>query len=195
VSVANSTNLARLLLLPDVFLPPCNVQQPARQWQAMSDQLQLLASVLKFSLEQLEAKPIPVFTFALYHDHESHAVSVCVDTEENSLRSVEQMNQFNMKHFMAAVAAGDLAKAGSWQANIGRSLSLGDFRNVNLARTKIEGNVDDNFYLSMVRTVIAHQDQIATLAPKPERLVFACSGPNDEVRYVWAYSRQPIMQS
>jgi len=40
-----------------------------------------------------------VYTFALYHDHESAAVSVCVDTEANSRRVVAHTNRYNMKHF------------------------------------------------------------------------------------------------
>ena len=49
---------------------------------------------------------IPVFTFAFYHDHESGAVSVCVDTKENSAKLVLSMNNYNMRHFFKAVAGG-----------------------------------------------------------------------------------------
>jgi hypothetical protein len=148
---------------------------------------QLFENVLSAALAQVKAAGIPVFTFALYHDHESAAVSVCVDTEESSVRSVRATNQFNMRYFMKAVAAGDLADASLWQANIGRSLALGDFALVNAARTSIGSvSVNDEFYLAMVRALVAKQQQVSDLSTNPERLVFACSGPDDEVAYVWS---------
>lgn len=147
----------------------------------------LFASVLQTALAEVKAQGTPVFTFALYHDHESAAVSVCVDTEANSNRTVIATNNYNMKHFMNAVAGGDLGNAILWQANIGRSLSLGDFALFNVARTELPAEmVDKRFYLSMVQAVVAVHDQVAALSPDPGRLVLACSGPNDEVEYVWS---------
>jgi hypothetical protein len=152
------------------------------------NRLSFFTSVLNSALLDVAAKKLPVFTFALYHDHESGAVSVCVDTEENSNRSVVSMNRYNMRYFMQALTNGDLKSAGLWQANIGRSLSLGDFALVNAARTSL-GNltVDGGFYLDMMKSLVAVRDQVAALAPEPERLVFACSGANDEVAFVWSY--------
>lgn len=148
---------------------------------------QLFTNVLESALTEIEACKIPVFTFALYHDHESEAVSVCVDTEENSSRIVQRINAYNTKHFMEAVRTGDLDSAGLWQANTGRSLSLGDFETVNVARTELgKLEVNPQFYLAMIQAVLAKQNEIAALAPKPERLVFACSGAHDEVAYVWS---------
>jgi hypothetical protein len=147
----------------------------------------LFASVLNTALSEVTVKAIPIFTFALYHDHESSAVSVCVDTEENSNRSVVATNAFNMRYFMKAIANGDLKAAELWQANVGRSLSLGDFTMVNVARTPLNSvPVDDQFYVSMVKALVAVQEQVAALSPNPERLVFACSGAEDEVAYVWS---------
>jgi hypothetical protein len=148
---------------------------------------ELFERVLEGALTEVRAKATPVFTFAFYHDHESRAVSVCIDTEENSRRSVLSTNTYNMRHFLRAIADGDLEAAALWQANIGRSLSLGDFALVNVARADLGSvRVGKQFYLAMVRSLVAVQLQVAALAPQPERLVFACSGPNDEPAYVWS---------
>ncbi len=147
----------------------------------------LFHDVLESALSEIESSGIPVFTFAMYHDHESGAVSVCADSEENSARAVTSMNAYNAKYFGAAVAKGDLKDAALWQANVGRSLSLGDFAIVNAARTDIgEVPVDDRFYVLMAQAVVAIQDRVAALAPQPDKLVFACSGADDEVALVWA---------
>jgi hypothetical protein len=147
----------------------------------------LLAKVLQDALQEVRQKAIPVYTFALYHDHESGAVSVCVDTQENSRRTVVQMNCYNMKYFMGAVRDKDLKTASLWQANTGRSLSLGDFTLVNSARVSLGSiKTDATFYLTMVEAMVDVQSEIAELSPDPERLVFACSGPDDEVAYVWS---------
>jgi hypothetical protein len=91
------------------------------------------------------------------------------------------------KHFAEAVAEKNLKTAGLWQANAGRSLSLGDFALVNAARTELGSITPDMaFYLSMIESIIAVQDEVAALSPNPEQLLFACSGPDDEVAYVWA---------
>jgi hypothetical protein len=147
----------------------------------------LFRSVVQAAVEQMKEKTVPVFTFAFYHDRESRAISVCVDTEANSQKIVLSINAYNVRYFLKNVAADDLNSAGLWDANIGRSLSLGDFAFVNVARVGIDDvQVDDRFYLSMIKALIASHEQVAALAPAPERLIFACSGPNDEVEYVWS---------
>ncbi len=146
----------------------------------------LFRSILESALSEIEASGLPVFTFAMYHDHESGAVSVCADSEESSARAVASMNAYNAKHFAAAVAKGDLEHAALWQANVGRSLSLGDFAIVNAARTELgEVPPDGQFYVLMAQAVVDIQDRVAALAPRPDRLVLACSGPDDEVALVW----------
>jgi hypothetical protein len=147
----------------------------------------LFSEVLTSAIAEIQERQAPVFTFALYHDHESSAVSVCADTEENSDRVVRSINAYNMKHFINAARAGDLKSASLWQANIGRSLSLGDFSLVNLARRSLGATrVNDQFYVEMVQSVMAVQNQVSALSPKAQRLVFACSGANSEVAYVWS---------
>ena len=147
----------------------------------------VFATVLNAALKELQAASTPVFTFAFYHDHESHAVSVCVDTEENSFKRVLATNRYNNRYFQKAIAEGDLEAAGLWQANVGRNLSLGDFSLVNVARTSLGTlKITKNFYLTMIRSVISVQPQIAALSPRPERLLFACSGADSEVAIVWS---------
>jgi hypothetical protein len=147
----------------------------------------LFQAVLDSALTEIASSGLPIFTFAMYHDHESGAVSVCADTEENSARTVAATNACSAKHFGKAVARGDLKQAALWQANVGRSLSLGDFAIVNAARTGIgDVRVDDQFYILMTQAVVAVQERVAALARHPDRLVFACSGPDDEVALVWS---------
>lgn len=148
---------------------------------------EIFSSVLQRAIAEVRQSSIQVYTFALYHDHESHAVSVCVDTEKNSNKFVSSMNQYRMKYFMQAIAEKDLKSASGWQATTGRSLSLGDFTLVNSARTDLgKTKVTPDFYLSMMTALMSIQGEIIELSPDPERLVFASSGPNDEVAYVWS---------
>ena len=147
----------------------------------------LFASVLQSALAEVRQKSIPVYTFALYHDHESNTISVCVDTEENSARCVASMNRYNVKYFMQAIADKDLKSASLWQANIGRNLSLGDFVLVNCARADLgKTKATSTFYLAMIEALVAVQSEVVALSPNPEQLVLASSGPNDEVAYVWS---------
>ncbi len=98
------------------------------------------------------------------------------------------MNKYNLRYFLKAVAEGNLQLASLWQANVGRSLSLGDFAMVNVARADIEESViDERFYLSMVQALVAVQDEIAMLTSNPERLLLACSSESSEVGYVWPH--------
>ncbi len=148
---------------------------------------ELFSSILKSAISEVRAKPIPVFTFALYHDHESGAVSVCIDTEENSNRVILEINKYNMGHFIKEISSGNLQSASLWQANIGRNLSLGDFKLVNVARADLGSiKIDEQFYIELVKSLVANQQEISVLSPNPEKLIFACSGANDEVEYVWS---------
>lgn len=153
----------------------------------MSKTALFLHALLRTAVDEIRSSNISVFTFALYHDHASRAVSVCVDTQASSERLVRSSNKFSMEYFFEAVAEGDLEEASGWQANVGRSLSLGDFALVNVARQDIVGlAVNKQFYLQMARALIAFQDEIATLSQQPEQLLFACSGPDAEVAMVWS---------
>ena len=156
--------------------------------QSTADRIRLfLDAVLSEAIEVARRESVPLYTFAFYHDHESAAVSVCMDTEANSTRSVVLSNAWSNGHFRKAIDAGDLKQASLFQANVGRSLSLGDFALVNVARRSLpaEFRINKQFYLLMLRCVIQREVQLSRLSPLPDRLLFCCSGPQDEVAYVW----------
>lgn len=74
-----------------------------------------------------------------------------------------------------------------WQANVGRSLSLGDFAVVNAARTDMPGvQQDGNLFAAMLKAMVALEVEVSKLAPSPDKLLFACSGVANEVEYVWS---------
>jgi hypothetical protein len=146
-----------------------------------------LDRVIGHALAEARSRQLSIFTFAFYFDYESRAVSVCIDTEENSLRTVKEINVYNYRHFLRAANAGDLSGAAMWNANIGRSLSLGDFSVVNLARVDVpEADVGQEFFQSMLLAVIRNQPAIESQARDKDRLILCCSGPDDEVEFVWS---------
>lgn len=149
---------------------------------------EFLSDVVQRAILQVQSKGFRIYTFALYFDHESAAVSVCTDTTKKSCRTVRSINEFNMKHFAKEVARGDYKTLFHWQANAGRSLSLGDFALVNAARTAVPDDlvVDIEFYLSMVRVLLGFQAAILDLAECRENLLFCSSGPDSEVALVWS---------
>lgn len=127
-----------------------------------------------------------VFTFGFYHDHESHAVSVCADTKDKSKRSTLESNRFRKDQFLRAIQEQDLESAARWNSNTGRSFSLGDFRYVNLGRQAIRvPNNSAPFYRAMVDALMRNSDKIAALASNPEELVMCCSTKNSEVGLIW----------
>lgn len=147
----------------------------------------LLDQVLAEAISVLRHEQVRIFTFAFYHDHESRAVGVCADTEESSKRLVSSSNAYGQKHFWPAIDEGDLKAAGLWNANVGRSLSLGDFAFVNLARTDLpRGKITKDLYVEMVRAIRMREDEIVSLAVARETLLFCASGPDDEVALTWA---------
>jgi hypothetical protein len=151
-----------------------------------TDADRLFDDVLARAIADVRDRGVDVYTFAFYHDHESEAVSICVDTEANSARSVLSENAFSNKYFRKAIAKGDLAEAALWKANVGRSLSLGDFELVNVARTKLgRVRVNEGFYLSMIRTLRSREGDIVGFASDPRRLLFCASSADDEVGYLW----------
>lgn len=147
----------------------------------------VLDSVLASALDEARMHSIDVYTFALYHDHESHAVSVCIDLIENSAKAVQRTNNYNMKYFVRAISDGNLKDAALWQSNIGRNLSLGDFSYINMSRRTLKDiEITGNLYLEMMRAVMSVEAKILSLASSPERVLFVCSGEDDETEYVWS---------
>lgn len=153
----------------------------------MNEITEFLDGVVKAALVELRADPIPIYTFAFYYDHESAAVSVCADTKESSLASIRQSNKWSMDYFAQHIREGNWDDASLFQANVGRSLSLGDFTRVNVARTDLPTGflIDESFYLSMARVVIANQHEILEFALDPEEIVFCCSSADSEVGLTW----------
>lgn len=151
----------------------------------------LFVNVVDRALAETRSRSIRVYTFAFYHDHESAAVSVCVDTRDNSDRVVRGINKYNSRHFLEAVDAGDLETAALWQANVGRNLSLGDFAAVNLARTALPDDRPGFDYGAMVRAVMSRHEEIRALSLDPSLTLLACSGPEDEVALVWSLPESP----
>lgn len=153
----------------------------------MSTAAEFFHAILRAAIDEIKSRNISVYTFAFYHDHPARAVSVCVDTKESSQRSVQESNTVSLEYFLEALADGDLKEASQWPANGGRSLTLGDFALVNVARQEIvDVRVNKQFHLQMLKAVMAFQDEIATLSPQPEELLLTCSGVDEEVEYVWS---------
>lgn len=148
----------------------------------------LADEILERAIARARDEAVPIYTFALYHDHESAALSVCIDTEESSRRCVARMNRYSKRHFADTLTRGNLAAAELWQANIGRSLSLGSFALVDVARRDLGPIRDDDvdFYVTLVRSLTHAESLVLALSPEPERTLFCCSGAVDEVQYVWS---------
>ena len=153
----------------------------------MGNVTELFERVIKVALAELRGDRVPVYTFALYHDHESAMVSVCVDTQEYSRKHILESNQWTLERFAGFIADGNIKDASRFRFDTGRSLSLGDFAHVGLAETDLDLGLetDDAFYLGMVRAILANQDEIVSLAQKPEEVVFCCSSADSEVGPVW----------
>ncbi len=150
----------------------------------------ILADVLDRAIKEIRRRRTRLYTVAFYRDRESSAVSACADTKTNSRRTVLSENRFSMNFFADAAESGDLDQAVLFQANIGRSLSLGDFTLVNLGRTTLETNVSEvELSLAMMRSLIARQTDLLALAPNADELVFVCSGVGAEIGYVWSRLR------
>ena len=133
-----------------------------------------------------KASNIDIYTFAIYHDHESGFVSVCIDTKKNSEQRLEDSNKYSMKHFRRTIDEGNLDEAVLWQANIGRNLSLGDFEAVNIAEREIgETSIDDVFYLSIVKALQNEARKILRQSTFGSSLLFCCSTAEEEVGLTW----------
>lgn len=144
--------------------------------------------IVSRALAELSARSVDVHTFAFYHDHESAAVSICVDTKANSEVVQERQNEYALRQFGEAIDAGDLKLARLWKTDQDRSYSLGDFAEVNLCRVDLPRvAIDGNFYLAMIRTLMRRRGEIATLSSCPSNLMFCSSGANDEVEFLWRF--------
>ena len=152
-----------------------------------SDIQNIADQVIRAALNEAAKDGFRIYTFALYFDHESPALSVCMDTKENSIRQVSEQNTYSSEYFQKFIGAGDLEQAALWQANVGRNLSLGDFARVNVGRTPVaQADLSHGDYLSLIRCVMGHEREVRGLAEIADELVFCCTSPTDEVGIVWA---------
>ncbi|MCF6442127.1 hypothetical protein L1077_22120 [Pseudoalteromonas luteoviolacea] len=134
----------------------------------------------------LKACNLDIYTFAIYYEHESGFVSICIDTEENSKVRLAESNKYSMKYFRQSIIEGDLEQALLWQANIGRNLSLGDFTAINIVEKYIEDEcVDSRFYLDMVNAIESKADKILKQSSHGGSLLFCCSTAEEEVGLTW----------
>ncbi|MFB2662324.1 hypothetical protein [Shewanella mangrovisoli] len=138
-------------------------------------------------LRKAKSRNLDIFTIALYHDHESHVATVCIDTIESSKRSVMSSNEFTKKYFFKAIEKGELESAENWKANGGRSFSLGDFALVNASEIDVPRKVVlPDFYLNMVHALEEMRELIALQSSHGRSLLFCCSTENFEVGLVWS---------
>ena len=150
-----------------------------------------LSDVVRRGLREAVKRGVSIYTVALYYDHEGRAVSLCVDTRENSRRCVEEQNEWRTSRFLRGVQAGDLSLAQEAEANIGRNLELGDFAAVNLARSEVPRGLEiwsDRRLgaIILARELVAFHDEVRALSGDAKETVLACSGPDAEVDLVWA---------
>lgn len=142
--------------------------------------------VIYEGLRKAKARDLNIYTFALYHDHESHVATVCIDTAESSSKAVRSGNKFTRQQFFSAINDGDFQSAALWTVNSGRSFSLGDFALVNASEIDVPRNPDiPSFYLDMVGAIEEMRDLIELHSSHGNNLIFCCSTENQEVGLIW----------
>lgn len=146
-----------------------------------------IRGMIRESLAVVKERGVDIYTFSIYHDRESETLSVCVDTAENSAKNVVEMNTYGSKHFRKAIENNSLKEAAPWQANVGRSLSLGDFALVNCAEVDLtlSSEVPRDLYIVLIETVMKMESEICAYARDLSKVLFTCSTENDEVGLVW----------
>jgi hypothetical protein len=156
----------------------------------------LLDGVVERALAEVAERGIRIHTIAMCHDFEGQAISVYVDTRDNSEQQVRQENRYSMKHCLHAIEISSLREATSWQANVGRNLSLGDFAATDLARTEIPPGL--LFWrtprvgiMAMAQALMRFQEEIRRLSLNPVDTILACSGQQEDIELVWALPDDP----
>ncbi len=151
----------------------------------------IIDGVILAAVAELGGASPAIVTFALYFDHESSAISVCADTEVNSAKCVAATNAYSLPHFAKAIEAGDLEAAAHWQGTFGRSLSLGDFSHVHLARRDVSpGLVNDEWFVAMAQGLMRQTERVLRVFDADALPVFAVSTASDEVGLVWCPPRE-----
>ena len=144
--------------------------------------------IIEKALNILFEKGANIYTFALYYDHENHAVSVFADTKSNSKSSCKKSNEFAREQFKKCIFEKNLVSAANWSKVPERSFSLGDFKFGSLGWESFKTpNNSAPFYIAMVEAIFRHSDKIASLTGSPEELIFCCSNQDWEVGFSWFY--------
>ncbi len=139
------------------------------------------------ALQKVAKANIDIYTFAIYHDHESGFVSICIDTKENSKNTILNANSFIKEQFQLAIENDDLDRAADWQTSGGRSFELGSFRHKNIDDIRVPINPKrKSFYLDMVKAVQEMSELIARHSSHGKNLLFCSSTSKREVGLVWS---------
>ncbi len=146
----------------------------------------LCDELINETLNILTTKQISIYTFAFYHDHESDAISICIDTESNSEKVVNSSNEFTLKYFHDELSNQNLDSLKLWNINSGRNLSLGDFQYANIVYKNIDKRfINSDMYLSMINSIERNKSRIVSYSKCPDKIVFCCSSADNEVAYIW----------
>ncbi len=139
------------------------------------------------ALSKVREKSIDIFTFAFYHDHESACVSICIDTEESSVKTIKSSNEFSRIYFYENLIKGDLDSLGLFNFQTGRSFSLGDYAYCNIIYKSLPAEYmsSNKMYLEMIQAINLNKENILKCSSKPENVFYCCSSENNEVEYIW----------
>lgn len=144
--------------------------------------------IIEKALNILFSKGTDIYTFALYYDHESSAVSVCVDTKINSKSVARKSNEFAFQTLKNAISEKNMDRAKIFGRCSERSFSLGDFKVRSLGWEPMKApNNSAPFYLALVEVLFRNSKKIAALSNTPDELVLCCSTNDSEVGLAWIY--------
>ncbi|OYU17496.1 MAG: hypothetical protein CFE34_15450 [Rhodobacteraceae bacterium PARR1] len=156
----------------------------------------LIDKVIARAIDEISRQGLSgqIVTMALYFDHEGAALSVCADTLENSLAHEEKARDWSYRHLSEAIIKGDLTEAALFNHSVSRSLSLGDFVLINLARYDLEPDDDiqempENFFVALAQSLNRNTKVCLSVCALDVPVVFACSTANNEVGLVWTPPR------
>ncbi|QQS06927.1 MAG: hypothetical protein IPK50_08525 [Fibrobacterota bacterium] len=144
--------------------------------------------MIQEALQMIADAKAEIYTLAFYHDHESSEISVCIDTEEQSSRTILESNKFTRKYFQKTLAEGDAEGLKLWNFQAGRSFSLGNFEYVSVSARPVPSEYEDgssNLYLEMIRAIERNKSSILQHTHAPEQVMFCCSSADAEVQYIW----------
>lgn len=153
----------------------------------MLSQEQLVDRIIRAAIRDISEDGGKIITFSLYFDHEGKALSACADTAENSEKSIKSMNAFSYRYLKEAIDKADLKSAANWRGSSGNSLSVGDFKYKNLARTQLlPEQYSKNVFVEMAKGLLRNTDAILKVCDPDKQILFSSSTENDEVGLYWS---------